>query len=86
MEPRVAGLEDEDVGVDAARDARARRCTIRTRRVAVGERWMDSSQFSACASAMAVRRLPTPEGPAKIRLGGSVPRAVARASSSSSGR
>src|SRR5215204_1519816 len=35
---------------------------------------------------MAVRCFPTPVGPAKIRLGGRVSRAMARASSSSSGR
>ena len=41
-------------------------------------------QLTSCASAMAVRRLPTPSGPAKMRLGGSVSRSTARASSSRS--
>src|SRR5262249_53576861 len=44
------------------------------------------SQFSACARAVAVRRLPTPSGPVKISVDGSDPRETARASSSSNGR
>ena len=37
-------------------------------------------QFSACAVAMAAMRLPTPDGPAKMRLGGSDCRATDRES------
>src|SRR4051794_33057917 len=44
------------------------------------------SQFSACARATAVVRLPTPPGPAKTRLGGSVWRTIARDSRSRTGR
>jgi hypothetical protein len=36
-------------------------------------------QFRNWASATAARRFPTPAGPAKIRLGGSVPRRAAPA-------
>src|SRR6185369_9452351 len=42
-----------------------------------------SRQFISWASATAAMRFPTPSGPAKIRLGGSVPREVARAMRSS---
>src|SRR4051812_37505556 len=38
-------------------------------------------QLRRCATASATRRLPTPSGPAKIRLWGSAPRPMARASS-----
>src|SRR4051812_13843626 len=70
-------------------------CTPRAMRVHAPQRPQAStpsakvsrrSQLSACASAIAAVRLPTPAGPEKIRLGGSVPRPVARASSSNSGR
>jgi hypothetical protein len=44
------------------------------------------AQFSACANAVAVSRLPTPSGPAKMRLGGSACRATARESNSTTGR
>ena len=40
-------------------------------------------QFITCASATAAMRFPTPSGPAKIRLGGRVPRVAARAIKSS---
>ncbi len=40
-------------------------------------------QFINCASATAAIRFPTPSGPAKITLGGNVPRVVARAIKSS---
>jgi hypothetical protein len=40
-------------------------------------------QFITCASATAAMRFPTPSGPAKIRLGGKVPRVAARAIKSS---
>jgi hypothetical protein len=42
-----------------------------------------SRQFINCASATAAIRLPTPSGPAKITLGGSVPRDAARPINSS---
>src|SRR4051794_37659096 len=38
-------------------------------------------QFRSCATDSAVSRLPTPAGPAKSRLGGSVPSAADRESS-----
>src|SRR5882672_10410492 len=41
-------------------------------------------QLRACATATAVRCLPTPAGPAKRRLGGSVPPATDRVSRSTS--
>src|SRR5690242_2462213 len=45
-----------------------------------------SRQLSACATAMAASRFPTPDGPAKIMLGGSVPRSTERESRSMSRR
>ena len=41
-------------------------------------------QFIACATAIAVVRMPAPAGPEKIRLGGSASRATDRASSAAS--
>ena len=48
---------------------------------APGER-TGAGQFTSCASATAAARLPTPSGPANIRLGGSDPRAAAAATRS----
>ena len=78
----VAGLDDHDVGMLTPRDAPAGGALCRTRRsrAAAPSRRPTaraaraSRQLSACASASAAWRLPTPSGPPKIRLGGSVPR------------
>ena len=78
----VARLDDQHVGMNAASDARAGRARRRThrseplRRRSAGDvrrRRSTVGQFSAWAVATASRRLPTPEGPARIRLGGSDP-------------
>src|SRR5439155_5783476 len=58
-------------------------CTPRAMRVHAAQRPHASPsagarQLIACASATAVVRLPTPEGPANSRLGGSVPPATER--------
>src|SRR5262245_35538898 len=45
---------------------------------ALGSDCLGERQFSACATATAVRRVPAPAGPAKMRLGGSVPRETDR--------
>ena len=80
---RIAWLENQDVGVHASRDplARARArppLSVSPVRLATGP-----VQFINWASATAAIRFPTPSGPAKIRLGGKVPRVAARAIRSS---
>ena len=89
----IARFDDEHVPVHAARDAGARRArpagveldqvelaglSSRDLRAVFGT--TGAVQLTAWAVASAVRRLPTPAGPAKMRLGGSRSRRMDRAS------
>ena len=83
--PRTCSILIDPVSpgsISSRRDARHGRCggmqrtrrTHRARTIAVAHR---AVQFSACATATAVSRLPTPSGPDKIRLGVSDSREMA---------
>ena len=70
----VARLDEQHVGVHAARNALAGAHTPHAPAASCRRSVAAFRQFINCARATAASRLPTPSGPAKIRLGGSVPR------------